>query len=85
MDTEGRMPTKAAKQDPPPANAPTLMPWEGGEPEVVDVEIEPPDGELAALFERRRRGHMTAQECWVSVLKSNAVHGMDGKIYRFHY
>ena len=61
------------------------MPWEGGEPEVVDVHIEPPDDELLALLERRRRGHMTPQEAWVCILKPNAVHGSDGKIYRYHY
>ncbi|HKE72434.1 MAG TPA: hypothetical protein VKB57_02395 [Acidimicrobiales bacterium] len=78
-------PPKAVKQDAPPAEERKLMPWEGGEPEIVDVHIDPPDGELLALLERRRRGHMTPQEAWVCILKSNAVHGMDGKIYRFHY
>ena len=74
---------KAAKQVAPPAEQRKLMPWEGGEPEIVDLDLGPIGDELRALFERRDRGHMTRAEAWVCTLKSNAVHGMDGKIYRF--
>lgn len=74
---------RAAKQDAPPAEERKLMPWEGGEPEIVDVEPWPLDDEMRAFFERRDRGHMTPQDCWVCILKPNAVHDRDGKIYRF--
>lgn len=75
--------TKAAKQDAPPAEERKLMPWEGGEPEIVDLDLGPIGDELRALFERRDRGHMTQAEAWSCVITPNSVRGMDGKIYRF--
>jgi len=62
-----------------------LMPWEGGEPDYVDL---PPLGpevraSLDDFFEARRRGHMTAEERWLCVLAPHQIRSSDGKIYRY--
>jgi hypothetical protein len=62
-----------------------LMPWEGGEPEYVELPERTPEQQasLDEFFEARRRGYMTAQQMWMCVMKAHEVRSSDGKIYRY--
>lgn len=62
-----------------------LMPWEGGEPEYVELPERTPEQQasLDEFFEARRRGYMTARERWMCVLTAHEARSGDGKIYRY--